>query len=115
MDILNMFGSQGNVQDLLSDSNKVKTILPILSNIAETWKHENEHSICAIVSFEPGPNGEQKPILRVVATKIVNIEINGQPIEHIVISRNVNGPSGEPLKFDLLDLLIAHNDQTPEQ
>jgi hypothetical protein len=111
MDILNMFGSQDNIQDVLSDSNKVKTMLPILSGIAETWKHENEHSICALISFESNNSGEKTPILRVVATKIVNIEINGKPIEHIVISRNVTSPTGEALKFDLLSLLMQHNEQ----
>jgi len=111
MDLLNMLGNPGSIQDVLSDSSKVKMFLPMLAGIAETYKLPDEHAVSAIISFEKQPDGENRPILRVVATKIEETEPGAKKI---VISRNVNGPNGEPLKFDLLSLLIAHNEETNE-
>ena len=109
MDIMSLLGG-GNIQDILSDSEKVKSFIPILVNLADTFKHENEHSICALASFEDG-----NPILRVVATKIVSIEIDGKFEEHIVISRNVKNSNDEDLKFNLLNMLIDHNQNGEEK
>ena len=66
--------------------------------MVDTFKLEGEHSIVAIVALEDG-----QPILRVVATRIVD--------NQIVCTRQVENSDGSPMKFNLLDLIAAHNEQ----
>ena len=103
MDILGMLGG-GNPSDLLSDSKKLEAILPMLEGLADTYKLQNEHAVVAMVAFEDG-----RPVLRVVATAIITVEIDGVKKQAPVISRNILDPQGKALKFDLLELLAANN------
>lgn len=106
MNLLNsLINGENSIQEILSDSEKVKQFLPILYNLANTYKKEDEYSICALVSFEENKDGDLAPILRVVSTKIIGTENEKQ----IIVNRNINGVNGEPLKFNLLEMLIAHN------
>lgn len=93
------------IKALLGDSNKLKQFLPILNDIADTFKNEDEKTVSAIITFEKENEDDEnevaKPILRLVATK----EIEGG----LLITRNVNAPTGDPIKIDLLDLLTGYN------
>lgn len=103
MNFLNMLGIEGginaeNMGNILNDPEKVAQFLPIISNIADSFKLEGEQSVIAMVSIE-----ENTPFIRVVATKIVKDE-NGE--DFLALSRNVNNPqTGEPLKINLIDLM----------
>ena len=112
MNILDMLGggfSPDKIGEILSDSEKVKQFLPLLVNLADTYKLPDEHGISAICSFEDG-----SPILRVVATKIVETVIDDITVKQLVICRNIKNQSGEPIKFNLLSLIAANNEQKEE-
>ncbi len=108
MDLLNMIGGDTkNISELLTDEKKLKSFLPLISNLADTFKLEGEDEIVALVSFEDG-----EPILRVMATKIEN---EGQENQRLIITRNlVNPADGTPMKFNLIDLLAGKIDGEKE-
>lgn len=96
--------SAAGVKKLLTDTGKVKDILPILEQISDTYKEDGEYCLGGWVAFEDG-----KPMLRIVATRIEENEENGK---ELVITRNLIDPStDQPIKFDLLELLIGHNEE----
>lgn len=101
MSIFDMLGGgfdPKNLGNMLSDPKKIEQFLPIISNIAESFKLKDENSIVAMVSIE-----ENIPYLRVVATKVVK-DTEGNDI--LALSRNIDNPqTGEPMKFNLIDLL----------
>lgn len=104
MDIMGGGLTADKIPEILGDSAKVKELLPIFVGLADTFKEKGEHGVSALISFEEG-----QPILRVVTTKI--IEIDGA--KKFVINRNVkNGESD--LVFNLLDLLTSHNEEKPQ-
>ena len=121
MDFLGMMNFKNddgsfNPSAIVGQLDKIEPMLPMLDELMQSFKPKGSDGTFLMGSIEDTENGP-RPVLRLMGFKVKDVpatEEGQAPTKKIEITSNCLNKEGEPLKFDLLALLMAAGNDTPE-
>lgn len=113
--LLNLKDEHGNFNPaaLVNNIDKIEPVLPMLKGVMDTFKPEGSDGVFLMGSIE-AIEGNTRPILRLMGYKVVDVpavekteETEAEPAKKVLeITSNCVNTDGEPIKIDLLALII---------
>jgi len=121
MDILNMINlkdENGNFNPaaLLSNIDKIEPMLPMINDLMQSFKPEGSDGVFLMGSIEDLKEHGSRPVLRLMGYKVITEEVEGgEPKKSLKITSNCMNKQNEPIKIDLLALIVEAGNNTPEK
>lgn len=121
--MLNLTDEDGkfNPSALVNNIDKIEPVLPMLKDVMDSFKPKGSHGVFLMGSIE-GIEGKHKPILRLMGYKVVTVPaveesegVEAQAEKKVIeITTNCVNKEQEPIKIDLLALIVEAGNKNKE-